>query len=573
MNYRLPVFALIATLAGIGSAMIIMRLLAIESSATSPILLTIVLAILTSTILLSYLFDHFLRDEIHKFSLQLGELLQLKDIETPITSKRLRIFEPLIQQLQGFMQHFKKTAIEVIDTSDRIAIGSAEISFFLDKLGKAIIDNVNHANQISVATEEITQTTGVITDSTNAVSRVVGTARSHSDEGIKVIERINQQIHQFMDDVKQTTSDARHMSELSEKIQSITHVINGVAEQTNLLALNAAIEAARAGEHGRGFAVVADEVRTLANQTTAATHEIGDMLKEVHLQTEHSVKTLTALEEGVSNVVSISESARQTFADIHQSTVESETQINEITNILQEHLSASSEISAAVVGISQQMVETGNQARQVSEDACSVSETGERLAVLLSTYELGTRHEANRKLAISTAARISRLFEQAIRDGSITEAALFDRNYQPIEATHPEKFTTLFDRFTDKMLPAIQEPILLEHSDILFAGAVDNKGYFPTHNKRYSQPLSGDYKRDLANNRTKRIFNDRTGSRCGANTETFLLQTYKRDTSEIVHDISAPIFVNGKHWGGFRIGYVGREKTSQALSGGKKWAR
>ena len=80
-------------------------------------------------------------------------------------------------------------------------------------------------------------------------------------------------------------------------------------------------------------------------------------------------------------------------------------------------------------------------------------------------------------------------------------------------------------------------------------------GYFPTHNRKFSKPMTGDYDVDLAQSRTKRIFDDRTGLRCGKNTESFLLQTYKRDTGEVMHDLSAPIYVKGRHWGGFRIGY------------------
>ena len=105
------------------------------------------------------------------------------------------------------------------------------------------------------------------------------------------------------------------------------------------------------------------------------------------------------------------------------------------------------------------------------------------------------------------------------------------------------------------MLPDIQEPLLQQHSTIAYAGAVDDHGYFPTHNRRYSRALTGNYDIDLANNRTKRIFSDRTGSRCGSSREPFLLQTYKRDTGEVMHDVSAPIYVRGRHWGGFRIGY------------------
>lgn len=90
---------------------------------------------------------------------------------------------------------------------------------------------------------------------------------------------------------------------------------------------------------------------------------------------------------------------------------------------------------------------------------------------------------------------------------------------------------------------------------LAYAGAVDNNGYFPAHNRKFSKPLTGNYDTDLMNNRTKRIFSDRTGARCDSNTKPFLLQTYKRDTGEVMHDLSVPIYVNGKHWGGFRIGY------------------
>jgi len=77
----------------------------------------------------------------------------------------------------------------------------------------------------------------------------------------------------------------------------------------------------------------------------------------------------------------------------------------------------------------------------------------------------------------------------------------------------------------------------------------------PTHNRRFSQPLTGNEKVDFVNNRTKRVFDDPVGKRCGTHRQPFLLQTYRRDTGEVLHDISAPIYVKGRHWGGFRIGY------------------
>ncbi len=553
MYKRIAASAFISCLSGMFAVIAARLLLPQEHYSFEFMAIVSLLALGISSIVFCVLIQRALRQEISQVDQQLERILNMQGGAD--SAQQHSLFDPVYHRANSFVSNFKGAATEVGETSDRVAIGSAEISWFLDTLGNTIVKNVNHANQISVATEEILQSTSSITETANNVSRVVGEARTHSDDGIEAIESITQQIHEFMRSVKTTANDARSMCELSGKIQSITQVINGVAEQTNLLALNAAIEAARAGEHGRGFAVVADEVRTLANQTTKATQEIGDMLKEVQQQTESSVKTMTELEKGVTNVVSISENARETFSNIHHSTIESEAQINEINSILQEHLTATSDISTAVVGISQQMEKTGKQVHEVSIEASTLSETGEKLGVLLSHYELGTRHETYRKLAMTCASDVAAIFEAAISRGDITEQQLFDRDYKPISNTNPVKFTTQFDSFTDKVLPPVQEPVLQRYPDILFAGAVDNNGYFPTHNKRYSKTLSGNYEQDLANNRTKRLFNDRTGSRCGNNKEPFLLQTYKRDTGEIMHDISAPVFVLGKHWGGFRIGY------------------
>jgi methyl-accepting chemotaxis protein len=160
-----------------------------------------------------------------------------------------------------------------------------------------------------------------------------------------------------------------------------------------------------------------------------------------------------------------------------------------------------------------------------------------------------------REVAETASAAVSALFEKSLASGAISETKLFDRSYQPVAGTNPQKHTSAFDRYTDEVLPALQEAVLQDCPQIAYAGAVDNNGYFPTHNRKFSQPLTGDYEVDLVNNRTKRIFNDRTGARCGSNTRPFLLQTYKRDTGEVMHDLSVPIIVRGRHWGGFRIGY------------------
>jgi len=158
-------------------------------------------------------------------------------------------------------------------------------------------------------------------------------------------------------------------------------------------------------------------------------------------------------------------------------------------------------------------------------------------------------------IAQQGAQGLSAALELAVQKRQITYEQVFDRAYQPIPNTEPTKFSSQFDQLTDQIFPATQEAILDNNPFLLLAAATDNNGYIPTHNLRFTKPLTGDPKLDLVGNRTKRIFNDRVGLISGSNTKPYTLQIYRRDTGELMFDVSAPIIVGGRHWGAFRIGY------------------
>ena len=138
--------------------------------------------------------------------------------------------------------------------------------------------------------------------------------------------------------------------------------------------------------------------------------------------------------------------------------------------------------------------------------------------------------------------------EGAISSGRISREALFSTDYKPIPNTNPQKFTTPFDRLFDEIISPIQEDIVEKDKGMFYAIGVDRSGYVPSHNLRYTKPLTGDPQKDKDGNRTKRLFNDRTGIRCATNEEPFLLQTYMRDTGEVMNDMSTPITIGGRHW-------------------------
>jgi len=179
----------------------------------------------------------------------------------------------------------------------------------------------------------------------------------------------------------------------------------------------------------------------------------------------------------------------------------------------------------------------------------------ETISERLAEVGLDDYHQRIYDLAREGASQIAARFEADVEQGRISLEDLFDRQYQPIPNTQPAKFQTRFDRYTDQVLPAIQEPLLPRHEGLVFAIACTQQGYVPTHNQAFSQPLTGDVQTDTVHNRTKRKFADRTGIRCGSHQQPVLLQTYTRDTGELMHDLSVPIMVKGRHWGGLRLGY------------------
>jgi methyl-accepting chemotaxis protein len=146
-------------------------------------------------------------------------------------------------------------------------------------------------------------------------------------------------------------------------------------------------------------------------------------------------------------------------------------------------------------------------------------------------------------------------FELLLTGGHLTMAQLFDTFYIPIPGTDPQKFHTQYDELTDGILRPILDKYLKMEPRFIFVVAVDRNGYLPTHNSKYSQPMTDDNDYNTKWNRTKRIFNDRTGLAAARNKKPYLLQRYSRDTGEVMSDLSVPVIIKKRHWGAIRIGY------------------
>jgi len=341
------------------------------------------------------------------------------------------------------------------------------------------------------------------------------------------------------------------LGEHSQRIGGIVEIIDEISDQTNLLALNAAIEAAGAGESGKRFAIVAQEVRRLAERTVIATRQIKGLVEAIQKSTNSTVMVTEEGLKAVDNAATLVENVQLSFKGIMMMVDETLRASREIALSTQQQTSACEQLADTMNEVRDVSLQTVTGLRETELAIGELSSLADQLKALMEE-----EIESKGKSAAASAARaMEQLLTEALATKQFTLEEIFDENYQLIPGTDPAKFHTSYDTWLDEHIQDFEDDHLKD-SQVVYAVLADRNGYVPTHHRKNSLPLTGDREKDRIGNRTKRMFNNPVELAAARNTNGVLVQVYFRDTGEKLWDISAPVFVNGRHWGGFRVGYM-----------------
>ncbi len=326
-----------------------------------------------------------LRSVVHRMDMIAngdGDLTQTVDeSRSDELGELARAFNHFVAKIAGVLRRVAQATDDVATGSSRIAAASTQFSAGIDEQSKQV-------NQIVAAVSELSASVGEVSQQADTVSGSAHQSGLLAGQGDEAVKKTISDIDGIRQSVQSVANIVTDLGRRGEEIGQIVSVINDIAEQTNLLALNAAIEAARAGEHGRGFAVVADEVRKLADRTTKATEEIG---RSISLIRDQTTKAVGGIENGVKTVAAGTERARaagDNMKAIVQNASQTAELVARIAAASKEQGSATEQIGRSTESVSRVVQENAKGATESAAAAEELSKKSANLRELVSSFKL-----------------------------------------------------------------------------------------------------------------------------------------------------------------------------------------
>ncbi len=310
------------------------------------------------------------------------------DFTIKITKEYAGDHERIKNSINNVTSSLGKTITEVANAATATARAANEISSSTEEMAAGANEQSSQASEVAGAIEQMAKTIFETTKNTTTAAQASRTAGKAALEGGKVVKETIEGMIRISAVVKKSAETVQNLGKSSNEIGEIVQVINDIADQTNLLALNAAIEAARAGEQGRGFAVVADEVRKLAERTSKATQEIAVMIKHIQKDTEGAVQSMQQGTKEVELGQTLAEKAGNSLKEIINGAEEVADIVTQVAAASEQQSNASGQISQNIELITNVTQQSAVGVRQIAHAAEELNQLTENLQKLISGFKV-----------------------------------------------------------------------------------------------------------------------------------------------------------------------------------------